>query len=203
MTFWCVGRNYADHAKELGNAIPESPLFFVKAGSCAVMGSDVHLPTWAKDVHHELEIALHFNSDLQFSKIALALDLTERTLQNQLKQKGSPWSLAKSFKNSCPLSEAIELSTISKSSAHALDQLELQLWVNKELKQKGQSQQMIFKPEELRVFALNHFPVEPGDWLLTGTPAGVGPVKNGNQLKGLLLHNDKLVLQANWQILEG
>src|SRR3989338_8387796 len=102
---WSIGRNYAEHAKELGNEVPAEPLIFLKAGSSAVLNSaDFSLPSWATDIHHEVELALQFNDQLEISKAAVALDLTERTLQSKLKAKGSPWTLAKSFTNSCPVS---------------------------------------------------------------------------------------------------
>src|SRR5207253_2770887 len=103
---WAIGRNYAEHAKELGNEVPSEPLIFLKAGSTAVFNTvEFAIPTWATDVHHEVELALKFNDQLKIDKAAVALDLTERSLQQKLKAKGSPWTLAKSFTNSCPLSD--------------------------------------------------------------------------------------------------
>lgn len=177
---WAVGRNYADHAKELNNEIPTEPLMFLKAGSCATLASkEIHLPTWSNDVHHEIELALRFDENLQVDQACLALDLTERTKQTQLKAKGHPWTLAKSFTESCPLSEFFAVSELDE-----LTHLDLILKINGEIRQKGNTQQMIFSMTNLIDFVRHHFPVRPGDLLLTGTPAGVGPLKRGDIVEG-------------------
>lgn len=179
---WAVGRNYAEHAKELGNTIPNAPLFFLKAGSCAVWSDEIHIPAWCEEVHHELEVILYFNQDLEIDRMGLALDLTERKKQNELKEKGSPWTLAKSFTCSCPITKAV--------ACHLTDQnldLQFELLVNNELKQKGDTKDMIFKARELVQYCKHHFPVVPGDALLTGTPAGVGPLKRGDKVTARLL----------------
>lgn len=175
---WAIGRNYAEHAKELGNEVPTEPLIFLKAGSTAVLNSaDFTLPAWAMDVHHEVELALLFDDQLKIHKAAVALDLTERTLQAKLKAKGSPWTLAKSFTNSCPLSDFFEVKSLQE-----LQNLDLSLKVNGEVRQKGNTSQMIFSLEQQLAYVLKHFPVCPGDVLLTGTPSGVGALKRGDQL---------------------
>jgi acylpyruvate hydrolase len=176
---WCVGRNYADHAKELGNSVPESPLFFLKAGSSAtVNSSEIHLPYWVTEVHHEVEIALKFGSHYQVIEAALALDLTERNLQNQAKKAGTPWTLAKSFTNACAISPFFIFKKFEN-----LQNKRLRLWLNDELKQDGSTGQMIFDFDTLVKYAMKHFPVCPGDMLLTGTPAGVGPLRAGDRVK--------------------
>ncbi|MCX7977860.1 MAG: fumarylacetoacetate hydrolase family protein [Bdellovibrionaceae bacterium] len=184
---WAVGRNYADHAKELGNSVPSSPLFFLKAGSCAVIGNEFSLPEWARDVHHELEIALQFGEDLEICSWGLALDLTERRLQSELKSRGEPWTLAKSFTGACPIS-----SLLPWPKEGLPKDMELKLFVNGTIRQTGTLGQMIFSPAELVDFAKSHFPLCPGDLLLTGTPSGVGPLKKGDvllaQAGSLLLH---------------
>lgn len=179
---WAIGRNYAEHAKELGNEVPNAnvaePLIFLKAGSTAVMNSsEFSLPAWATDVHHEVELALMFDDQLKIRKAAVALDLTERTLQAKLKAKGSPWTLAKSFTNSCPLSDFFPVGSLEE-----LKNLEISLTVNGELRQKGNTSQMIFTLEQQLEYILSHFPVCPGDVLLTGTPSGVAALKRGDAL---------------------
>lgn len=180
MNIWCVGRNYSEHAQELGNALPEEPLIFLKAGSCRTLGPTIHLPSWSKDVHHELEIAFQFNEDLNFSHVALALDLTERQRQAQLKAKGQPWTLAKSFTGACPMSDPMALASLG--GLQGVLNWDFSLEVNGELRQKGRLSEMIFNLETLRIFVKSHFPVQPQDWLLTGTPAGVATLKNKDQL---------------------
>lgn len=188
---WCVGRNYAEHAKELGNDLPSEPLFFLKAAACQTRGHQLQIPAWVSEVHHELEIAFRFDDNLELTQAALALDLTERELQNRLKSKGQPWTLAKSFIGSCPVSEWKDLPAL-------WNKLEIRLWINGELRQHGHSGQMIFSPETLRQFALRHFPVQAGDLLLTGTPAGVGPIASGDQLVGELELDGQPWLRVEW-----
>lgn len=193
---WAIGRNYAEHAKELGNAVPTEPLIFLKAGSTAVLNSsEFSLPTWTQEVHHEVELALQFDDQFRIRKGAVALDLTERRLQNQLKAKGAPWTLAKSFTHSCPLSDFFEVKSLEE-----LKNLELSLTVNGELRQKGHTSQMIFSLEQQVEFVLKHFPVCPGDLLLTGTPSGVGPLQRGDllvaEIAGKVRHSWKVASQS-------
>lgn len=176
---WAVGRNYADHAKELGNAVPTQPLIFLKAGSSATVNSnEIVLPYWTEDVHHEVELALKFNSHLQVMEAAVALDLTERKFQNEAKKAGQPWTLAKSFNNACAVSAFFIVRKLDE-----LKDLRIRLWVNEELKQDGRTSQMIFPLEQVLEYVKERFPVCPGDLLLTGTPAGVGPLTAGDRVK--------------------
>ncbi|MEK2688090.1 fumarylacetoacetate hydrolase family protein [Bdellovibrio sp. GT3] len=175
---WAIGRNYVEHAKELGNEVPSEPLVFLKAGSCATIAApEIHLPKWSTDVHHEVEIALQFDENLQISAACVALDLTERTLQSKLKSKGQPWTLAKSFTEACPLSRFFPVENLDE-----LRNIGIKLTVNGELRQNGNTSLMIFPFEEQIDYVRHHFPVVAGDLLLTGTPAGVGQIKPGDVL---------------------
>ncbi len=179
---WAVGRNYADHAKELGNSVPDKPMIFLKAGSSASVNStEIVLPWWVEDVHHEVELALKFSQFYTVIEGAVALDLTERKIQNELKAKQHPWTLAKSFTNSCAVSSFFSMKKIDDFRDRRL-----RLWVNDEFRQDGRTSQMIFGYEQLIEHVKMHFPVCPGDLLLTGTPAGVGPIKAGDVLKAEL-----------------
>ncbi len=176
---WAVGRNYAEHAKELGNEVPTTPMIFLKAGSTATLSSPtIHLPSWQPEIHHEVELALRFNGKLEIDHACVALDLTDRAKQNELKAKGHPWTLAKSFKESCPLGDFFPVTNLEE-----LKNLNISLKVNNELRQNGSASQMIFSLESLIQFVLKHFPVVPGDLLLTGTPAGVGAFRPGDTLE--------------------
>jgi 2-keto-4-pentenoate hydratase/2-oxohepta-3-ene-1,7-dioic acid hydratase in catechol pathway len=176
---WAIGRNYADHAKELGNAVPTKPMMFLKAGSSATVNStEIWLPHWVTDVHHEVELALKFSSHMQILEGAVALDLTERNLQNEAKKAGHPWTLAKSFHNACAVSAFFQIKKLDECR-----DLHLRLWINDELRQDGRTSQMIFGLESIIEYAKEHFPVCPGDLLLTGTPAGVGPIRAGDRVK--------------------
>jgi 2-keto-4-pentenoate hydratase/2-oxohepta-3-ene-1,7-dioic acid hydratase in catechol pathway len=179
---WAVGRNYAEHAKELGNAVPSkdssTPLFFLKAGSCATFSQkEMNLPEGTNELHHEVELCLQFDDKLEIKKACLAIDLTDRAKQNTLKAAGHPWTLAKSFKEACPLSDFFPVTNLAD-----LQNVELRLSVNGELRQSGSTKDMIFNIPTLIAYTLKNFPVEPGDLLLTGTPSGVGPLKKGDQV---------------------
>ena len=186
MTIWCVGRNYAEHAKELGNEVPKEPLFFIKSPACLHLDPLIPYPSSVKSLHFELEIALSLDESLSPDKIALALDLTDRVQQNESKAKGQPWSLAKSFKNSCPLSPWTSFDTQENYS--------LELLIDGQNRQKGSVSEMVFKPEQLISYLKLHFPVQPGDILLTGTPSGVGELKKGQVLKSLLKNSKQQIL---------
>ena len=190
MTLWCVGRNYREHALELNNPLPEKPLIFIKAGACLHEVKTFALPAWAGEIHHECELALQLNKDLQPEKLALALDLTARTLQTQLKNKGEPWTLAKSFPQSCPISPAIPYPQDFTS-------LHFEFYKNSQLVQQGQVQDMIFSVPVLLDYLRVHFPLQPGDWILTGTPAGVGPLKSGDKLHAQIQGK----LSTEWTVL--
>jgi 2-keto-4-pentenoate hydratase/2-oxohepta-3-ene-1,7-dioic acid hydratase in catechol pathway len=185
----CIGRNYAEHARELNNPILTEPMLFMKPVTSIV---DISIPIivdWEKGVaHHELEISILIGDALTrctkdqaasaIIGVGIALDLTLRDLQNELKQKGHPWEKAKAFDGSCPLSafEPIE-------SFDALDNIEFQLTVNGTLRQKGSSQQMLTDIVSLLEYISHWFSLMPGDVVLTGTPAGVGPLHPGDELQ--------------------
>lgn len=176
---WAVGRNYKDHAAEMKVEIPTSPLVFLKAGSSATVNStEVVLPHWTEEVHHEVELALRLSPYLHVIEGAVALDLTERIKQTEAKQKGLPWTLAKSFDGACPISAGFMIKKLSD-----LKNRTLKLWVNDELRQEGNTNQMIFDPEMLVEHVKTMFPVCAGDYILTGTPVGVGPIKEGDRIK--------------------
>lgn len=176
---WAVGRNYAEHAKELGNEVPTTPLIFLKAGSSATVNStEIWLPHWTEEVHHEVELALKLSSNLRVLEGAVALDLTERKIQNAAKQKGQPWTLAKSFHDACAVSAFFTLKNLNE-----IADVRIRLWVNDELRQEGRTSDMIFQPQVLLDYIQEHFPCCPGDLILTGTPQGVGPLLPGDRVK--------------------
>jgi len=179
-----VGRNYAEHAKELGNQVPTEPFFFLKPTSSYLpvsSGNPIEIPP-STDVHHEVELGvivgrpgrdISINSALDHvAGYALALDLTARNLQNEAKSKGYPWTQAKGFDTFCPVSEFIDKSVIP-------DPNKLTLWlkVDGELRQRGGTNQMIFKIPELIHQISKTMTLEIGDFILTGTPSGVGSIK--------------------------
>ncbi len=176
---WAVGRNYADHAKELGNQVPSAagnPMIFLKAGSSAVIGGgEFQLPRFSEDVHHECEITLRFGADLKFDALTVGIDLTARDVQEKAKSQGHPWTLAKSFKAAALIGEF-------KPLPQNLDSLPFSLKVNGEVRQAGNTSDMIHSIEKLRQYVVERFPVVPGDLLMTGTPKGVAALQPGDLL---------------------
>lgn len=196
----CVGRNYADHAKELGNEVPDAPILFIKPSTSVVALEDgFTIPSDQGSVHHEAEIALliskqtkNISSDQAWehiSHVGLALDLTLRDVQSKLKEKSHPWEIAKAFDGACPLSKWIEKDKILNQ-----DSIAIQLGKNGELKQNGNSTQMITSIPDLVAYMSNIFTLMPGDVILTGTPAGVGPLDKGDELRAIL--DDQFVFES-------
>ena len=184
----CVGRNYAEHARELNNPILDEPMLFMKPVTSLTDITEPIRIDWDKGlVHHELEIAVLIGTTLSkcfrpqvasgILGIGIALDLTLRDLQTELKQKGLPWEKAKAFDGSCPLS-AFE----PVGSFEALDDIHLQLTVNNTVRQQGSSRQMLTGIVSLIEYISHWFTLNPGDVVLTGTPAGVGPLQPGDEL---------------------
>ncbi len=193
---WCVGRNYAAHAQELNNPIPQKPLIFLKAGTCASTSSTIQLPHWTSDIHHECELAVQLDSDLNPKAFGLALDLTAREVQSQLKADGAPWTLAKSFVGACPLSPLLPWVSLQQ-----FETCTFQLFKNKTAVQLGSPKNMIFSLSYLMSYLKEHFPIAENDLVLTGTPSGVGPIRSGDHLQGII--NDSIgqpVLNATWDV---
>src|SRR5690606_5675190 len=186
----CVGRNYAEHAKELNNPVPSEPLLFIKPGSCTVaMEGGFAIPADRGAVHYEAEIAVLIGKPLSkkpnaeeardaISGFAPALDLTLRDLQDQLKKKSYPWELAKSFDGACVLAPFIPGDAVAD-----LADLGIRLSLNGELRQDGNSRDMLTPILPLIQHIAGHFSLQPGDVILTGTPAGVGPLQSGDELQ--------------------
>lgn len=186
----CVGRNYAEHARELNNPVPSEPLLFIKPATSVVpLANGFRLPTGRGAVHYETEIALLIGTPLSgtispadaagaIAGVGVALDLTLRELQDQLKTKGHPWERAKAFDAACPLSPFVRL-----EQAPALNAIPLQLTINGELRQQGNSADMITPIIALLQHIAGVFTLLPGDVVITGTPAGVGVLNAGDELE--------------------
>lgn len=186
----CVGRNYADHAKELGNAIPDQAVLFLKPPS-SLLDLDAGID-WNRALgscHYECELSLRIDQPLKQASsteqalaavgaVTLGLDLTLRDVQDQLKAKGQPWERSKAFDGSCVLGEWVDVSEITDWK-----QVEYHFDVNAERRQTGQSAHMIFDIASLLVEISHIFSLQPGDVIMTGTPAGVAALQSGDQLK--------------------
>jgi len=184
-----VGRNYKEHAAELGNAVPDKPLLFMKPATAYITeGKAIKIPKGCQNLHHEVELgvvigktAKDVTEESAMSFVAgycLALDMTARDFQNAAKEKGAPWEVSKGFDTSCPVSGFIPKSAIP-------DPHNANLWcnVNGVVRQKGNTKDMIFNIPHLISFISQYFTLEPNDVILTGTPAGVGPVKDGDLIE--------------------
>ncbi|TMP80492.1 isomerase/hydrolase [Pseudoalteromonas phenolica] len=183
----CIGRNYAAHAKELNNPIPSRPILFIKPSTCLQPFKEIKLAKRLGEHHYEAELALLVGETISYgdkdvlTKIAgvgLALDLTLRDVQSELKSKGHPWECAKAYDGSCPVTPFYQL-----ESATELASAEYNYWQNSELKQHGKTQLMLFSIERLLKEITEHFTLCPGDLVLTGTPEGVGVLHHGDELQ--------------------
>ncbi len=188
----CLGRNYLDHIRELGNKVPDRAVIFCKpASSILPAGGEIVIPPYSDDCHHELELALligttgkNIREEDALSHLAgygVALDLTLRDLQSELKKKGLPWEIAKGFDTSCPLSDFVAADQVDNPNA-----LHLQLKVNGEIRQDGTTAQMMRSVEEIVAEISTFYTLEPGDIILTGTPAGVSRIISGDLLEGTI-----------------
>lgn len=184
---YCIGRNYADHVKELNNQMPSEPVVFLKAPSALRPFAQGPLAFPEEVFHHELEIVMLLGNSIplgaQGSRTAIAglslgLDLTRRGLQDELKKKGLPWTTAKSFAGAALLHPFAPLDPLLD-----LSKIDLQLFVEGEKRQDGSSAQMMFSFEHILSYLATLQPLGPGDIIYTGTPAGVGPLKKGQSLK--------------------
>lgn len=197
MKIICIGRNYADHAKEMKSELPSEPIFFLKPDTALLKeGSDLYLPELNSEIHFECELVVKINkagkyiapefAKNYYSEISLGLDLTARELQAKCKEKGLPWEIAKAFDNSAPISSKwLNVSELSMTD------LNFQFFQNGQLKQNGFTKDMIFSIDKLISYVSKFITLKTGDLLFTGTPAGVGPIYIGDKLEGFL-EGDKL-----------
>ncbi len=192
MKIIAVGRNYAEHAKELNNAVPTVPVIFMKPDTALVKDNrPFYHPEFSNDIHHELEIVLKISkegkhidekfADRYYDEIGLGIDFTARDLQAKHKEKGLPWELAKAFDNSAPVSRFLPKTTFEDLYA-----LRFHLDVNDKTVQQGFTGDLIFSFEKVIAFVSQYITLKKGDLIFTGTPAGVGKVSIGDHLAGYL-----------------
>ncbi|MFW5657837.1 MAG: fumarylacetoacetate hydrolase family protein [Bacteroidota bacterium] len=192
MKIICIGRNYAEHAKELGNKIPEAPVFFMKPDTSLLLNNKpFYLPDFSTEIHHEAEIVIKINrlgkniekkfAHRYYDEIGMGIDFTARDLQRKAKEKGLPWEIAKSFEHSAPLGEFIP-----KSEIEDIYNIDFSLKINGTEVQQGNTRDMIFPFDELISYISRFFTLKIGDLIFTGTPEGVGPIKIGDRLEGYI-----------------
>lgn len=197
MKIICIGRNYREHAKEMNSDLPDKPVFFIKPDTCLNRNNQPFFyPEFTKDLHYELEVVIRFNrigrsvnkrfAHRYYDAVSLGIDFTARDLQQECKQKGLPWEIAKAFDYSAPIGEFIP-----KEEIEDLGNIEFRLEKNDLVVQQGNTRDMIFSFDELIDYVSRFVTFRIGDYMYTGTPAGVGPVQVGDRLKGYL--NNRLM----------
>jgi len=198
MKILAIGRNYAEHIKELNNERPAEPVVFMKPDTAILpAGNAFYYPDFTSDIHYEVEILLKINSEGKYiqekfahkyyDEIGIGIDFTARDLQSKAKEKGLPWLLAKGFNGSAPISDFYP-----KSKFPDLQNLNFGLEVDGEEKQKGNTSLMLFKFDYLIAYISQYITLKRGDIIFTGTPKGVGPIQKGNVLTAFI-ENEKLL----------
>lgn len=193
-----IGRNYAEHAIELNNPIPENPVIFLKPDTAVVKNNrPFYHPDFSKDIHHEIELVIKINKEGKhieqkfahkyYEEIGLGVDFTARDLQSDLKSKGLPWELAKGFDNSAPISEFLPVTDFKD-----LRNINFSLKINNEIRQQGNTKDMILFFDDIISFVSQYFTLKKGDLIFTGTPAGVSRINIGDKLQGFIQDKELL-----------
>lgn len=188
MKIICIGRNYAEHAKEMKADLPTEPVFFMKPDTALLKEEDFYFPEFTKDLHHEIELVIKVSKagkhiEEQFAhkyyeEIGLGIDFTARDIQAKCKEKGLPWEKAKAFDNSAPIGKFVNKSTLD------LNNIQFELKINNTSKQVGHVKDMIFSFDKIISYVSQFVSLKVGDLIFTGTPEGVGAVKIGDKLEG-------------------
>lgn len=198
MKILAIGRNYAEHIAELNNEVPDEPVIFLKPDTALLKNNEpFYFPDFSQDIHHEVELILRISKEGKnigakfaskyYDAIGLGIDFTARDLQAKAKSKGLPWTLAKGFNGSAPVSEFLPLTDFPD-----LKNLNFKLWVNGQEKQVGNTSLMLNSFDDMLAYMSRFITLKKGDIIFTGTPKGVGPVKIGDRLEGFI--EDKKLL---------
>lgn len=202
MKIFCIGRNYADHAKEMNSKVPDQPMVFMKPPTALVKNNEaVYYPSFTENLHYECELVVKIGKngksiDEKFaldyvSEISVGIDFTARDVQAKCKEKGHPWELAKAFDQSAPIGLFKPASIVSD-----WDNINFHLDINGERKQTGNTKDLIFTVPHLIHYISQFFTFQTGDLIYTGTPVGVGPVKIGDQLVASLEGEEMLSFEV-------
>lgn len=192
MKIIAIGRNYSDHAKELNNPVPTEPVVFMKPDTALLREGRAFVhPDFSNDIHYEVELVVKIAKEGKhiaekfalnyIDSIGIGIDFTARDLQEKCKQKGLPWEIAKAFDHSAPIGEFIALSEIND-----LRNIEFSLTKNNEQVQIGNSKDMIFNFEQIISYVSKRFTLKKGDYIFTGTPAGVGKINIGDHFDAFI-----------------
>jgi len=206
MKIICIGRNYAEHARELNNPVPGKPVVFMKPSTALLVNNKPFFyPGFSGEIHHEIEVVLkicrngrHVQPEFAaqyYDQVALGIDFTARDLQDECKKKGHPWEIAKAFDDSAVLSPFVPLDEVDPKG------IRFELRKNGATVQQGNTAHMLFPFEDIIVYISQFFRLHAGDLIYTGTPSGVGPVQIGDLLEGVLfLRNGKQKLMFSCEI---
>jgi 2-keto-4-pentenoate hydratase/2-oxohepta-3-ene-1,7-dioic acid hydratase in catechol pathway len=192
MKIFCIGRNYAEHARELGNAVPDEPVVFMKPKNALLQNNvPFYYPEFTNELHYECELVLRVCKNGRyvpekyarnyFDQISVGIDFTARDLQDKLKGKGLPWEKAKAFDQSAAVGKFVPINDIKDRSS-----IDFSFYKNKEMVQQGNSSQMIFTFEKIITNITQYFSINIGDLIFTGTPSGVGECLVGDELEACL-----------------
>ena len=198
MKIICIGRNYAKHAEELNNPIPQEPVVFLKPDTAILLKKHpFFIPEHSNEVHHEIEVVVKINrlgkhieprfAHKYYDEIGLGIDFTARDVQAKCKEKGLPWEKAKAFDGSAAVSRFFKLSALNKP----ITDIDFHLDINGNTVQKGNTKNMLFPVDELIAHVSKYFTLKTGDLIFTGTPAGVGKVEREDLLE-LYLEGEKI-----------
>ncbi len=185
----CIGRNYAEHIRELGNETPDEAVIFLKPNSA--IASEIHAGE-SDQIHYEGEITFVVLSG-ELAAVGFGLDLTKRQVQTRLKNKGLPWERSKAFDRSAVFSEFVTFEG-------ELSGLRLELYINGVLKQQGGYELMLYKPMEILNETKSFISFEDGDLIMTGTPQGVGVLNTGDRFNGKIFWNQNLLIEHHWLV---
>lgn len=192
MKIICIGRNYAEHAKEMNAAVPTEPVFFLKPDTALIKDNQpFYYPDFSKEIHHEVELVLKINkagknispefAHKYYDEIGIGIDFTARDIQAKCKEKGLPWEKAKAFDGSAPIG-----SFMNKKEFTDLNSINFHLAVNGKLVQKGNTKDLLFSFDAVVAYVSKFFTLKTGDLIYTGTPEGVGPVVVGDKLEAFI-----------------
>lgn len=198
MKIICIGRNYAEHAKEMNAAVPTEPVFFLKPDTALIKDNQpFYYPDFSKEIHHEVELVLKINkagkniepefAHKYYDEIGIGIDFTARDLQAKCKEKGLPWEKAKAFDGSAPIGGFIQ-----KKQFADLNNIHFHLTVNGKEVQKGNTKDLLFSFDAVISYVSKFFTLKTGDLIYTGTPEGVGPVQIGDKLEAFI-ENESLL----------
>ncbi|MBN1158766.1 MAG: fumarylacetoacetate hydrolase family protein [Bacteroidales bacterium] len=192
MKIICIGRNYADHAKEMNHVLPSEPVFFMKPDSSLLLKNNpFFLPDFSSEIHHEAEVVLKISrlgkniearyANRYYDKVSVGIDFTARDLQRKCIKEGGPWEIAKAFDQSAAVGSFIDLASVPDPKA-----IQFQLDINNRTVQNGNTKDMIFSFDVIISYLSGFLTLKTGDLIFTGTPAGVGPVSIQDHLVALL-----------------